>query len=153
MGGKSKHPWWRATVLKHAALEIQLGRKWGPKSGCACGPCQAARKAGFEPPTFTKCEVPACPRYFLPGVTGADGRCPRCFMRKRRGRPDVTAAEAQEAEARAAGEVGPRSVRVIGYIRPALAEALQEHLAVHKGSESELVNHALAAFLRLEELA
>lgn len=98
-----------------------------------------------------KCEVPTCPRSFRPGVTGANGRCSRCLGRKRRGAADITEAEAQLAEARAAGEVQPRSRRVIGYIRPALAEVLDGHLAPG-GSESDVVNQALAAFLGREDL-
>jgi hypothetical protein len=105
-----------------------------------------------KPGTERKCEVPTCLRRFIPGKTGASGRCSRCLMRKRRELPDITAAEAHLAEARATGEVEPRSRRVIGYIRPALGTALLAHLK-GGGSESDVVNLALATFLEREDLA
>jgi hypothetical protein len=105
-----------------------------------------------KPGTERKCEVPTCPRHFIPGKTGASGRCSRCLMRKRRGLPEITATEAHLAESRVAGEVEPRSRRVIGYIRPALGVALLAHLK-GGGSESDVVNLALAIFLEREDLA
>lgn len=75
-------------------------------------------------------------------------------MRKRRNVPDITAAGAKEAEARAAGEVGARSIRVSGYIRQTLAQVLGEQLRAGAfTSESDAVNQALAAMLGREDLA
>lgn len=41
--------WWTETATTHAAFEVKQGRAWTATSGCACGPCQAARRSGWVP--------------------------------------------------------------------------------------------------------
>lgn len=101
-----------------------------------------------------RCEVEACSRPFTPGKTGGSGRCSRCLMRKRRQLPDVTEAEAQLSKARAAGEVPPRSCRIVGYIRPELEEVLRAAVGARRfASDSDAVNRAVALLLEREDLA
>jgi hypothetical protein len=101
-----------------------------------------------------KCTVGPCPRLFRPGITGSNGRCSRCLMRHRRGQEDVTTAEAQLAEARASGDLPARSARLVGYVRPALAELVGEQVASGLSeSESALVGMAVAQYLGREDLA
>lgn len=100
-----------------------------------------------------KCAVGPCPRFFRPGVTGSNGRCSRCAMRKRREQPDITEAQSQLAEARAAGEISARSSRLVGYVRPELAQLAQEGVEAKRfESESDIVNRGVALLLGREDL-
>jgi hypothetical protein len=103
---------------------------------------------------LSKCSVGPCPRRFIPGKTGANGRCSRCEMRRRRGQPEITVTEAHLTESKAAGEVGPRTARFVGYIREDLAEIIRQEIAAGRyTSESQAVNVALALLVERGDLA
>lgn len=91
------------------------------------------------------CSVAECRTLFVPGKTGADGRCYRCYHSRAAGRPEG----GRQRQPR-----GQAKVAMKGYVKPDLANLVTNDILAVFGvkTQGELVELALARLLGREDL-